>query len=126
MDRKLILIIEDDESVRGALIRAIKDDDLYDVKAVENGILAITYLENNAPPDLIITDFMMLGDGVAITTIANRVKIPIIMITAAPELAKEALDKVDILIPMYSKPFDVFEILDAVDTITKTDKRIAA
>lgn len=83
--RKLILIAEDDPSVRNLLKRALAP--LYDVEALENGLSAANRLDEAPTPDLLICDIMMPGlDGL---TVARKAKqsplvrqVPIIFLTA--------------------------------------------
>jgi DNA-binding response OmpR family regulator len=123
--KKVILIVEDDPSIRGGLVRAIQEDDLYQVFQVENGIVAMEWLSKNPAPALIITDFMMVGDGATIAQLARNMRVPIVMISAAPDIAQEALAKISIKIPIFPKPFDVFDMLSVVDTLTRTDAQVA-
>jgi len=120
--RKTILVVEDDPSIRGGLVRAIQEDDIYNVVPIENGLLAIEWLGNNEHPHLIITDYMMLGDGAQMVSLAYRLKIPIVMVTAAPEEAQKAIEAQGVKIPIFPKPFDVFDVLKVVDALADVNK----
>lgn len=120
MGKKTILVIEDDESVRNGLLRAIEEDETYHAVAVENAIVALDWLSKNQKPDAIISDFIMLGGGASIVSIAERMQIPTIIVSALPEDAKKAAVSLFSKIPVFAKPFDVWEVLNAIDYLTDT------
>lgn len=84
-DRRRILLIEDDESVRKLLERALAN--AYTVESASDGLSALRRLASAPTPDLVICDIMMPGvDGL---TVARRVRgdarthaTPIIFLTA--------------------------------------------
>jgi CheY-like chemotaxis protein len=84
-EKKLILIIEDDDSVRMLLTRALGMR--YQVEVARDGNEAIERLQRRPIPDLLICDIMMPGvDGL---TVAKRAKasphlrqVPIVFLTA--------------------------------------------
>lgn len=121
IQRKHILVVEDDDSLRSCIAQVIQAEEIYDVTQCENGLVALEWLSKNKMPDLILTDFMMLGRGDDLAVMARKLKIPIIMITAAPELALEAMKKKNIKVAIMSKPIDIWTILETVDTMTGTN-----
>ena len=106
-ERKKILIIDDNEFIRGSIARLLETVG-YDVVEKSNGLEGLEYLDNfNA--DLIITDIKMpvMGGIELLNKIHERdIQIPVILITGFPdiEIAFEAVkkDAFDILI----KPID--------------------
>ena len=86
-DRRRILLIEDDESVRKLLERALSN--AYTVESASDGLSALRRLASAPTPDLVICDIMMPGvDGL---TVARRMRsdarthaTPIIFLTARP------------------------------------------
>lgn len=119
--KKTILVVEDDEGIREGLLMAIEDDDSYIGVACENGIIALDWLSKNPLPSAIITDYAMLGDGAGVAAVARRFNIPIVMVTGLPEEATKALAGLLMKIPVFCKPFDIWEVLTVVDKLTKTE-----
>ncbi|MEP6802759.1 MAG: response regulator [Acidobacteriota bacterium] len=56
--RRRLLLVEDDAELRQTLCDLLKDAG-YDVECAENGRVALTFLENSAPPCLVLLDLMM-------------------------------------------------------------------
>lgn len=82
MSKKMILIIDDEENIRGGLILALKSEG-YDVQSAENGEQGLEKL-NIFLPDLVICDVKMpLLSGIQFLEIAKKKhpNIPIIMLT---------------------------------------------
>ncbi|MCU0690176.1 MAG: response regulator [Polyangiaceae bacterium] len=83
--KKLIIVAEDDDSIRTLLQCALSAQ--YEVEVFHDGASAMLRLESGQPPDLLVFDVMMPGvDGLSL---ARRVKadpqlrqIPIIFLTA--------------------------------------------
>jgi len=83
-----ILVVEDDKDIREMLTLFLKSSQ-YSVKSIENGTLALEYL-NKATPDLLLLDWMLPDiNGVdLIPKIRKRPvhkKMPILMLTARAE-----------------------------------------
>lgn len=118
-EKTLILVIEDDESVRLPLVDTLEANG-YVVIAVENGRLGIDAAREHLP-DIILCDIMMPevdGHGVfeALNDDSETGIIPFIFLTAKtnPEDIREGLSLgVDDYI---AKPFDPKELLDAIRT----------
>lgn len=88
MQKKKILVVDDDENVRELLTDLLEARGYHVVSAVCNGQVAITFLKNSGETDLIITDLKMPvldgeTDGLALIRWAkqNRGNIPIILVT---------------------------------------------
>jgi len=113
MKSKRILVVEDDGTLRGAIVRYLKRLG-YDVQGVSNGFEALLLLQY-LRPSLIISDIRMpkLGGLTLVEAIQNREEtrgIPLILTSAYPEekyfnKAKE-LGVKDLLI----KPFTLAEL----------------
>lgn len=115
MEKKRILIADDEEIVRILLPDALKPYD-YEIDVVENGVEAISQIDKKSY-DLIISDYMMPGmDGLELI---RRVKakypyIPILIITASGpvhDLLKFGATA------CLMKPFNIFEFQNMVKTI---------
>jgi DNA-binding response OmpR family regulator len=84
-DKKLILLIEDDESVRTMLERALSTQ--HRVETASDGITGFIRLQKLPTPDLLICDIMMPGmDGLGVAKRARAAELtkqmPIIFLTA--------------------------------------------
>ena len=59
MDKKTILLVEDDQYNRDILREILEEIDNYSVVEATNGVDALTWLEQHSPPALILLDMMM-------------------------------------------------------------------
>ena len=107
-NKKKILIIDDNEFIRGSIARLLETVG-YDVVEKSNGLEGLEYLEGGGDADLIITDIKMpvMGGIELLNKIHEKdIQKPVILITGFPdiEIAFEAVkkDAFDILI----KPID--------------------
>ena len=63
--RRSVLIIEDDEDIRGALVEYLSEVG-YEMSAAENGAEALSLLERGPRPDVVVLDSAMpVLDGAA-------------------------------------------------------------
>ncbi len=117
MEKKRILIADDEEIVRILLAEALKSYG-YDIDVAENGVEAMSHIDKKSY-DLVITDYMMPEmDGLELT---QRIKAkypstPILVITGnAPvnDLLKSGATA------YIMKPFNIFELQSMVETILK-------
>lgn len=115
MEKKRILIADDEETVRILLAEALKFYG-YEIDVVENGVEAMSHIEKKSY-DLVITDYIMPKmDGLELT---QRIKakyphIPILIITGnAPvrDLLKYGATA------CIMKPFKIFELHSMVKII---------
>lgn len=121
--KKLVLVAEDDESVRTMLVRALST--VYEVEAFADGISAVRRLERLPAPDLVISDVMMPGmDGFAL---AKRTKadpklqnIPFVFLTARTT-AQDVIQGIQAGARHYvTKPFKLDDLLGKVKKILGT------
>lgn len=120
MSKKLILLVEDDELIRSVMVDFIEIDGIYNVIAIENGIKAYEWLSRNPPPDIVITDFHMIGRGDILAQSVVRMEIPVIMLTNAVPVAVEALKELKIKVPVVSKMSGLNSIINLIDLYTST------
>jgi len=115
MDKKRILIADDEEVVRTLLVEALKVYE-YEIDVVENGAEAISQIEKRSY-DLIISDYMMPRmNGLELI---RRVKseyssVPILMVTGngpVNDLLKSGATA------CIMKPFNLLEVQNMVKTI---------
>ena len=112
-----ILLVEDDRSLSRAVSTILQKNN-YSVDCVNNGQLALDYLEQDIY-DAVIMDIMMpVMDG--ITALKNLRKrgnnIPVLMLTAKTEID----DKVE---GLDTKPFDTRELLARLRVLTRNERQ---
>ena len=117
--RKLVLVVDDDASVRTMVSKALQAKG-YDVQEAADGLIASELLGRMAqPPDLLICDVMMPTiDGFSLARLVKGHKelrsIPIIFLTARTQPADLKLG-ISLGARHYvQKPFSVVDLLDKV------------
>ena len=122
-----ILLVEDDRSLSRAVSTILQKNN-YTVDCVDNGQLALDYLEQDIY-DMVIMDIMMpVMDG--ITALKNLRKrgsnIPVLMLTAKTEID----DKVEVLDnganDYLTKPFDTRELLARIRVMMRRKPQFAS
>jgi CheY-like chemotaxis protein len=119
---KVVLVVEDDESVRAMLVRALGIS--YTVFEAGDGMAAMELLRKGTMPDLIVCDVMMPRmNGYALTRLlkADPVMkaIPIVFLTARGS-AKDIVEGINAGARHYiAKPFSVRDVLDKIAKILK-------
>jgi CheY-like chemotaxis protein len=112
---KRILIVEDQESLRGYL-RMMLEMEGYQVSEASNGAEALK-LFPIGEFDLVITDFqmpVMEGNELAVNIKQLAPSVPILMVTASERARRDAGNPVDALL---NKPFTVAELQCALEKL---------
>ena len=114
-----ILVVEDDEAIRGLVTEVLRDDG-YVVSEAANGAEALDYV-NHHRPDLIVLDLMMpVMDGWTFVERCRRhpccAAVPIVVTSASHDLPKtaERLRSYGVRTCL-AKPFDVEGLLALVE-----------
>ena len=119
-----ILLVEDDKSLSKAVATILQKNN-YSVDTVENGQLALDYLEQDIY-DAVIMDIMMpVMDGItALKKLRqNNNTVPVLMLTAKTEV-EDKVEGLDTGANDYlTKPFDTRELLARLRVITRTVKQ---
>lgn len=119
-DRKRILVVEDDESVRKLVERALSAS--YDVETAADGLAALRRLKLQPAPDLVICDIMMPGiDGLSV---ARNMKAgaltrqtPIVFLTARTS-PQDVIHGIQAGARQYiTKPFKIGDLLKLVQQV---------
>jgi two-component system, OmpR family, response regulator len=106
--RPLVLIVDDDEGIRGAIADLLEDEGFATAQAAD-GAEALNFLaDSSTPPVLILLDLMMpVVDGWTFCKVRQGVQslmeIPIIAVSAAPMVGTREPLRVEATL---SKPFD--------------------
>lgn len=112
-----ILIAEDNDDIRGLVVRALSDDG-HDLVATENGIAALEALnQHNGDFDLLLTDVKMpLMDGIALALAAGRdhPDIAIMLMTGYADQRERAHGLDALVHDVIAKPFTLEQIKGAV------------
>lgn len=120
MERKRILIVDDERAVRRLLVWTLEKEG-YVVHSAENGLAALRHIEQH-DCDLLITDYRMpYMDGLELTKqIRSRFpSIPVLVVSGdGPfhDLIKNGASA------CVAKPFSACELLDLVRSILGRDK----
>ena len=112
-----ILIAEDDDTVRGFLVRVLGGDG-HDLTETADGIAALNALnQSNGDFDLLLSDVKMPGmDGIALAlaTGRNHPDIPIMLMTGFADQRERAHELDALVHDVLAKPFSVEQIKEAV------------
>ncbi|MBL4906066.1 MAG: response regulator [Sneathiella sp.] len=111
-----IILAEDDNSVRYFLARSLEKAG-HEVLAFADGEDAVPAL-NAGPFDILISDIVMprMG-GIELAMMAKGISanLPVIFITGFAAVSIEAMDSVEGVNQMLSKPFHLNSLVEAVD-----------
>jgi CheY-like chemotaxis protein len=116
-DTPQILIVEDDEAMREFLCQAISRSGYY-VEAVQDGTEALRRIEESSF-DLLLTDIRMPGlDGLELARLVRRrfPELGVLLVTAYMQDALGATDLGSAGVDVLSKPFNLSELIDRVET----------
>lgn len=107
-DRKRILLVEDDESVR-QLVRVTLQMNDFDVVEAKDGLEGLLFLDLHKP-DAVVLDLMMPDVGgermlAQLRATVETKKVPVVIITGKPEVAPEVIGLVG-KENFFPKPFD--------------------
>ncbi|MFN2634193.1 MAG: response regulator [Thermoanaerobaculia bacterium] len=113
ISRGRLLLVEDDADLRQSLSDLLRDAG-FEVAVAENGLVALTYLEDSPPPCLVLLDLMMpVMNGWEFREAQTRnhklSDIPVVILTAdgRAELKAESLGAAGYL----RKPIEVARLL---------------
>lgn len=117
---KRVLVVDDDDAIRDVL-QVVLESAEYEVDVAADGIIALRKLETGARPDLILLDMMMPRmDGLTFMREIQQRGIRslfAVVLLSAHIRNKEIVNTIG-LDGFISKPFEIDEILDVVDTLT--------
>jgi DNA-binding response OmpR family regulator len=107
-EKKRVLLVEDDESVR-QLVRVTLQMNEYDVVEAKDGLEGLLFLDMHKP-DAVVLDLMMPDVGgermlAQLRATVETRRVPVIIITGKPEVAPEVIGLVG-KENFFPKPFD--------------------
>jgi CheY-like chemotaxis protein len=119
LERRRLLVIDDDATLRAVVAETLRGDG-YRVDEAANGAEALDRLRAD-PPDLILLDLQMPGlDGFGFLDQykqSGAPDIPIVVITATPELPEAARDLG--VKAVLTKPFDIGLLTAMVERLAR-------
>jgi DNA-binding response OmpR family regulator len=118
-ERKKVLLVEDDESVR-QLVRVTLQMHDYEVVEAKDGLEGLLFLDMHKP-DAVVLDLMMPDVGgermlAQLRQTEETKRTPVVIITGKPEVAPEVIGLVgqDNFFP---KPFDPDAVIDRLNAL---------
>jgi DNA-binding response OmpR family regulator len=119
-DRKRILLVEDDESVR-QLVRTTLQMYDYEVIEAKDGLEGLLLLDMHKP-DGVILDLMMPDVGgermlAQLRATPETKRVPVVIITGKPEVAPEVVGLVG-RENFFPKPFDPDAVIERLKALT--------
>jgi DNA-binding response OmpR family regulator len=118
-ERKKVLLVEDDESVR-QLVRVTLQMHDYEVVEAKDGLEGLLFLDMQKP-DAVVLDLMMPDVGgermlAQLRQTEETKRTPVVIITGKPEVAPEVIGLVgqDNFFP---KPFDPDAVIDRLNAL---------
>jgi DNA-binding response OmpR family regulator len=115
-DKKTVLLVEDDESVR-QLVRVTLDMNGYEVIEAKDGLEGLLLMDVHHP-DAIVLDLMMPDVGgermlAQLRSTPETKRTPVVIITGKPEVAPEVIGLVG-KENFFPKPFDPDALIEGV------------
>ena len=122
MEKRRILVVDDDPVIRGFVGANLRVRN-FDVTVAEDGTSALREIEGSLP-DLVILDVMMPGiDGIEVCRrIREKSDVPVIMISAKVDSASQAHAKRIGADSYICKPFAINDLVTQVQTLLGLDK----
>lgn len=125
MNRKVVLIVDDDVDIREILAETLGNMD-FDCTTAVNGLDALTVLRTMpVPPSIILLDLMMpVMDGYGFLEQRRRdptlAAIPVAIVTAGHGVDRDRLGEDVVIIP---KPFDMPKLLGVLHALGSAANR---
>jgi DNA-binding response OmpR family regulator len=118
-ERKKVLLVEDDESVR-QLVRVTLQMNDYEVIEAKDGLEGLLFLDMHKP-DAVVLDLMMPDVGgermlAQLRQTEETKRTPVVIITGKPEVAPEVVGLVG-QENFFPKPFDPDAVIDRLNAL---------
>jgi DNA-binding response OmpR family regulator len=118
-ERKKVLLVEDDESVR-QLVRVTLQMHDYEVVEAKDGLEGLLFLDMHKP-DAVVLDLMMPDVGgermlAQLRQTEETKRTPVVIITGKPEVAPEVIGLVG-QENFFPKPFDPDAVIDRLNAL---------
>ena len=117
IQKKVILVVDDDESIRSTLVDALSMVG-YSVLQAQSGLSALKILDKQ-PVDLVLSDVEMTeGDGFFLLKEiqSRKSNSPVIFISGHAEISADSVKRLG-AVDLLKKPFDISELFRIVSTL---------
>jgi two-component system, cell cycle response regulator CpdR len=124
MSMARILLVDDEETVRGFLKRGLELDGHEIMTAIDGGDALDRLTECNGAFDLLLTDIRMpIMDGIALALAAKRdyPELTILLMTGFADQRERAKGLQDIVADVLTKPFSLADLRVTVNRVLKTN-----
>lgn len=121
MTNRTVLVVDDDDAIRG-VVRSVLQADGFEVVEAADGPAALLLLDaiNGRGPDLVVLDVMMPGiDGIEVCRKIDHDKVKVIMLSARDDADTRSRASAAGADGYLTKPFSAIELLDAVEGMAK-------
>jgi two-component system cell cycle response regulator CpdR len=119
-----ILLVDDEETVRGFLKRGLEIDGHDITTAIDGGDALDRLAETKGAFDLLLTDIRMpIMDGIALALAAKRdyPELPILLMTGFADQRERAKGLQAIVADVLTKPFSLADLRGTVNRVLKPD-----
>jgi two-component system cell cycle response regulator CpdR len=119
-----ILLVDDEETVRGFLKRGLEIDGHNITTAIDGGDALDRLAETKGAFDLLLTDIRMpIMDGIALALAAKRdyPELPILLMTGFADQRERAKGLQAIVADVLTKPFSLADLRGTVNRVLKPD-----
>lgn len=120
-----ILVVDDDSAIRATIVEILAAEG-YETAGAANGAEALKMIEREAPR-LVLLDMRMPvldGWGLARALSKRQLRLPILVMTAAQDARQWAAEIG--AVGCLAKPFDLVELLDAVERVLEAGSNASA
>ena len=120
-EKKVVLLVEDDEAVR-KLVRVALELSDFEVVEAKDGLEGLLFLDLHQP-DAVVLDLMMPDVGgermlAQLRATPGTKRVPVVIITGKPEVAPEVIGLVG-QENFLAKPFDPDQLIARVQAVTR-------
>lgn len=118
-DRRVVLVVDDDDMIRH-LVRTVLEADDFTVVEAADGREALEQVEATSP-DVIVLDVMMPElDGVEVLRRLDHDTVKVLMLTAKDDVATEEASKDAGADAFLAKPFSSIELIEHVERLVSS------
>jgi len=116
---KTVLVVDDDDTIRG-VVRSVLVADGFEVVEAADGPAALLLMDaiNGRGPDMVVLDVMMPGiDGIEVCRQIDHDRVKVIMLSARDDAETKDAAAAAGANAYLTKPFSAIELLDALEDL---------
>jgi len=113
----VVLVVDDDDAIRG-VVRSVLEADGFEVVEAADGPAALLLLDaiGGRGPDMVVLDVMMPGiDGIEVCRRIDHDRVKVVMLSARDDLDTKDRATAAGADAYLTKPFSAIDLLDAVE-----------